>query len=83
MKKLAIALALAVAVTGCTRTEIVKPSDDKLECPNEPPAPPRNGPNGRVTDDDARAYMTKLRGAWQGCRSDVDWLRDWFSALPG
>ncbi|WLJ71147.1 hypothetical protein [Sphingomonas phage Carli] len=59
-----------------------KPPADKLVCPDEPAAPPANGPTGRVTDDDAGAYMKSLRGSWQGCRADVDWLRDWFGKLP-
>lgn len=82
MKKIAIALAAMALLTGCAHTEFVRPSDDKLVCPDEPAAPPRNGPNNGVTDDDAGAYMKKLRTAWQGCKSDVDWMRDWFNALP-
>ncbi len=82
MKRIAIALSALALLSGCATTDFVRPSDDKLVCPDEPPAPPRNGPNGRVTDEDAGEYMTKLRESWRGCWSDVVWMRDWFNALP-
>lgn len=82
MRKMWILAALAVA--GCDRPplEIARPPADKLVCPDEPAAPAARGPNGRVTDADAGAYMKDLRASWQGCRQDVDWLRVWFGKLP-
>ena len=81
MKRL-LALPLLLAVAGCaTTTQFARPPADKLECPDEPFAPEGAGPNGRVTDEQNGEYLKALRKSWQGCRADVDWLRDWFKAL--
>lgn len=88
MRKLTIiAPILFLGLTACPGEErpqvgFPKPPADKLVCPDEPAAPEGAGPNGRVTDEQAGDYMKALRGSWQGCRADVDWLRDWFGKLP-
>ncbi len=84
MKRTTIALAALFLLSACGggHLEIARPPADKLVCPDEPAAPARDGPNGGVTDEGAGRYMQALRGSWQGCKADVDWLRDWFAKLP-
>ncbi len=84
MRRVTISLAVAFLLVGCAgkHLEIARPPADKLVCPDEPAAPERRGPNGGVTDEDAGLYMKALRGSWQGCKADVDWLRAWFAKLP-
>lgn len=80
-KLLIVGAALALAGCGKAHLEFPKPPADKLVCPDEPGAPAREGPNGGVTDEAAGQYMRSLRGSWQGCKADVDFMRDWFAAL--
>jgi hypothetical protein len=84
MKRITITLAALFLLSACgdKHLEIARPPADKLVCPDEPGAPAGAGPAGRVTDEQAGEYMKALRQSWQGCRSDVDWLRDWFAKLP-
>lgn len=87
MKHSTILLALvSLSLSACLgreeKLEIVRPPADKLVCPDEPGAPARTGPNGRVTDEAAGRYMGDLRKSWQGCKADVDWLRAWYGKLP-
>lgn len=70
---------LLLAACGDKHLEIALPPADKLACPEEPGRP--GTPGEAVTDEQAAAYMVQLRAAGQGCRDDVDWLRDWFAAL--
>lgn len=90
MRKTTILLPL-LFLAGCVHPEIARPPADKLVCPDEPARPAGQGetytdPQGverrRVTDEEAGNYMKALRASWQGCKDDVDWLRDWFKALP-
>lgn len=76
MKRLALPLLLLVA--GCTHphVEFPKPPADKLVCPDEPAVPAEP-----VTDEANGKYLREMRGAWAGCKSDVDWLREWFREL--
>lgn len=75
MRLLAVPLLLAVA--GCAgHVEFPKPPADKLVCPDEPAVP-----DAPVTDEENGEYLKGMRAAWAGCRSDVDWLREWFKNL--
>lgn len=77
-----IALA-AAALTACEpHVGIAKPSDTYLRCADEPAVPDGAGPTGEITDDQDTSYKMGLRGAWQDCRSKVDYLREWFDKLP-
>lgn len=72
-----LALPLLLAVAGCAgHVEFPKPPADKLVCPDEPAVP-----DAPVTDEKNGAYLKGMRGAWAGCREDVDWLRAWFKSL--
>lgn len=82
MRKLVLIGALTLAgCGGTTHLEFPKPPADRLVCPDEPGTPTTRGPDGRVTDEAAGRYMGALRNSWQGCRDDVDFMRDWFAAL--
>lgn len=72
-----LALPLLLAVAGCAgHVEFPKPPADKLVCPDEPAVP-----DAPVTDEKNGEYLKGMRGAWAGCREDVDWLRAWFKSL--
>lgn len=72
-----LALPLLLAVAGCAgHVEFPKPPADKLVCPDEPAVPA-----APVTDEKNGEYLKGMRGAWAGCREDVDWLRAWFKSL--
>ena len=75
MKRL-LALPLLLAVAGCATTQFAMPPEDKLVCPDEPAVPP-----APVTDEANGEYLKGMRGAWAGCKADVDWLRAWFRDL--
>ena len=51
--------------------------EERLVCPDEPNKPEGQGPNGEVTDEENNTYLRGLRGAYLGCRQDVDWIRDY------
>lgn len=78
MRRLLIApillLCLPAAMCG-ERPRPGIPPADKMECPDEPaiPAAP-------VSDEANGDYLKKLRGAWAGCKADVDWLRAFLTA---
>lgn len=74
MKRLIVILLLVLA--GCKTTEFAEPPADKLVCPEEPEVPAEP-----VTDQKNATYLTEMRGAWAGCKEDVDWLRAWFRDL--
>lgn len=76
MKSLAIILALAVAGCADKHVEFPKPPADKLVCPDEPAVP-----DAPITDEKNGEYLKGMRTSWAGCRSDVDWLREWFKSL--
>jgi predicted small secreted protein len=80
MRKIAVILAAALAVAACQTTGIARPDASKLRCADEPAVP--GDALGVVTDEQGARYMKDLRGAGQDCRSAVEWLRDWFAALP-
>lgn len=72
-----LALPLLLAVAGCAgHVEFPKPPADKLVCPDEPAVP-----DAPITDEKNGEYLKGMRGAWAGCREDVDWLRAWFKSL--
>lgn len=72
-----LALPLLLAVAGCAgHVEFPKPPADKLVCPDEPAIP-----EAPITDEKNGEYLKGMRGAWAGCREDVDWLRAWFKSL--
>lgn len=72
-----LALPLLLAVAGCAgHVEFPKPPADKLVCPDEPAVP-----EAPITDEKNGEYLKGMRGAWAGCREDVDWLRAWFKSL--
>lgn len=75
MKRL-LALPLLLAVAGCATTQFARPPADKLVCPDEPAVPP-----APVSDEANGEYLKGMRGAWAGCKADVDWLRAWFDKL--
>lgn len=75
MKRLILIPALLL-VAGCAHVEFPEPPADKLVCPDEPDVPAEP-----VTDEANGEYLKDMRGAWAGCRSDVDWLRAWFREL--
>lgn len=76
MKRLLVILPL-LAVAACAgHVEFPRPPADKLVCPDEPTVP-----EAPVTDEANGEYLKGLRGAWAGCKSDVDWLRTWFREL--
>lgn len=77
MKRL-LALPLLLAVAGCATTQFATPPEDKLVCPDEPAVPP-----APVSDEANGEYLKGMRGAWAGCKADVDWLRAWFRELNG
>lgn len=81
MRGIFISAALVLALSGCATTRAVKPDSSRLVCKDEPAVPGSAGQP--VTDDQAGAYMKELRGSWYDCHSAVEWLRDWFSKLPG
>lgn len=69
--------ALALTVAGCTPPiEFARPPADKLVCPDEPAVPA-----APVTDEMNADYLKRMRAAWAGCKSDVDWLAVWFRDL--
>jgi hypothetical protein len=75
-----LALSLSLTLTACATTRAVKPDKSRLVCASEPAVP---GAAGRpVTDSEAGDYMKAQRAAWYDCHSAVEWLRNWFSALP-
>lgn len=77
MKRLLLLIPiLALAACGQPHIEFPKPPPEKLVCPDEPAVPP-----APVTDEANGEYLRKLRGAWAGCKADVDWLRAWFDEL--
>lgn len=78
MKRILIVSALAIAISGCgeKHIEFAEPPPERLTCPDEPAIPANP-----VTDEKNAAYLKSLRSAWAGCRSDVDWLRNWFREL--
>lgn len=76
MKSLAIILALAVAGCSQSHVEFPNPPADKLVCPDEPAIP-----DAPITDEKNGEYLKGMRTSWAGCRSDVDWLREWFKSL--
>ena len=76
MKRIAILVALAVAGCGDKHIEFPRPPADKLVCPDEPAVP-----DAPITDEKNGAYLKGMRGAWAGCREDVDWLNAWFKSL--
>lgn len=75
MKRL-LAIPLLLAVAGCATTQFAAPPEDKLVCPDEPAVPP-----APVSDEANGEYLKGMRGAWAGCKADVDWLRAWFDKL--
>lgn len=78
MKSLLL-VGLLLAVAGCgekPHVQFPKPPPDKLVCPAEPDIP-----DDPITDEKNAGYLKSLRVAGQGCRADVDWLREWFKAL--
>lgn len=75
MKRL-LAIPLLLAVAGCAHTQFARPPEDRLVCPDEPAIPP-----APVSDEANGEYLKDMRGAWAGCKEDVDWLRAWFRKL--
>lgn len=75
MKRLAL-IPLLLAVAACAHVEFPEPPADKLVCPDEPAVPA-----APVTDEANGEYLKGMRGAWAGCKADVDWLRTWFREL--
>jgi hypothetical protein len=82
----------ACATTKAPNVVVPRPPADKLVCSDEPGRPAGKGDlytdaEGKqrraVTDEEAAGYMVDLRAAGQSCRSDVDWLREWFKSLAG
>lgn len=71
-----IAACLLLSVAACKHTEFAMPPEDRLVCPSEPAVP-----KAPVTDAANAEYLKKLRNAWVGCKSDVEWLRVWFREL--
>lgn len=73
-----IVLPLLLAVAGCSHphVEFPKPPADKLVCPDEPAVP-----DAPITDEKNGEYLKGMRASWAGCKSDVDWLREWFKSL--
>lgn len=90
--KALLTIPLFLALTACPKPlEIVRPAPDKLVCAAEPGRPAGAGEHytdaegkarRRVTDEEAAGYMVDLRKTGQDCRDKVQWLRDWFKALP-
>lgn len=77
MKRLLMILPLlAVAACAGHRIEFPQPPADKLVCPDEPAVPA-----APVSDEANADYLKGMRGAWAGCKADVDWLRTWFREL--
>lgn len=72
MRRLLVLPLLLVA--GCTHDLDIPPAD-RLVCPDEPAIP-----SAPVTDSKNSTYLRGMRGAWAGCREDVDWMRAWFAA---
>lgn len=70
------ALAFAMSLTGCGGNKsliIVKPPADKLVCQSEPSVPET------ATDATVAQFIVDLRGAGQDCRSNLQWLNDFFA----
>ena len=70
------ALALLAFSTGCGGNKsltIVKPPADKLVCQAEPIVP------DVATDATVAQFIVDLRGAGQDCRSNVQWLNEFFA----
>lgn len=81
MRKLALIALAAMALAGCQTTQaIARPDESKLRCAEEPDVP--GDALGIVNDEQDARYKKDLRAAGQDCRSVVQWLRDWFAALP-
>lgn len=76
--RLLLALPLSLISIACQEHPAKIPPADKLVCDAEPGRPAGQGPDGAVTDAEVAGYMGDLRSAGQSCRSDVDWLRDFF-----
>ena len=69
---------LLLALAGCATTgDGSGIPANRLVCPDEPDKPVGEGPNGEVTDEQNGTYLRGLRGAYLGCREDVDWIRDY------
>jgi len=69
---------LALSLGACTTTgNLDGIPAERLVCPDEPGRPAGDPETGAVSDEENGEYLRRLRGAYLGCKEDIDWLRDY------
>lgn len=75
--RLLATIALAALLSACAGNTVIGDIPaERLTCPDEPDRPAGLGPDGAVTDEENSTYLRGLRGAWVGCKEDVQWIAD-------
>lgn len=61
-------------ISGCAsnRVEVIRPPVERLTCQAEPSVP------DEATDATVAQFIVDLRGAGQDCRSNLQWVREFF-----
>ena len=70
------ALVCVTSLTGCASNKsltIVRPPVERLTCQAEPSVP------DEATDATVAQFIVDLRGAGQDCRSNLQWVNEFFA----